>query len=179
VPLLATVYLTPSSATTLQNSDGTISINFPQGAAVTSVQIALQNYLIDQIPPLPSGITTASTCFQVNGLTGLLAKNATVTVKYSLADLDKAGSNASKLQLARWDDGVSQWTILKTTVNTTANTLTATSNQMSIWAVVVGQATSSGISLTIIGIIIAVIVVVIAVVSFFLFRRRVQRKPAK
>lgn len=170
-PALGTANLTPDSASTLQNADGSISINFPQGSAVTAVPVSLQSYDITQVPPLPAGIAPASTCFQVTGLTGLLAKNATVKVKYSAADLAAAGGNASKLKLERWDEGNS-FSVLKTTVDKGAMILTANSNQMSVWAVVVGTSTSSGISWTIIGIIIAVVIIVSAIVTMLLLSRR-------
>jgi hypothetical protein len=126
---------------------------------------------LTQVPPLPAGIAPASTCFQVTGLTGLLAKNAIVKVKYSAADLAAAGGDASKLKLERWDGGNS-FSVLKTTVDKGAMTLTANSNQMSVWAVVVGTSTSSGISWTIIGIIIAVVIIVSAIVTMLLLSRR-------
>jgi len=171
-PALGTANLTPSGATTLQNADDSISIDFPQGAAVAAVAVSLQSYSIDQITSVPPGATLASTCFQVTGLTGLLAKDATLAVKYSPTDLSQASGNASRLELARWDGGTS-WTVFKTNVNTGTITLTASSNQMGIWAVVVGSSASSGISWTIIGIIIAVVIVVVAgVVTLFLSRRK-------
>ena len=44
-----------------------------------------------------------TTAFSVDGLTGLLAEDATVTVKYSQEDLDAAAGNPSKLVFARFD----------------------------------------------------------------------------
>jgi hypothetical protein len=169
-PSLGTVNLTPSSSGLLENSDGSVSIMFPQGAAVTPVQLSLESYDINQIAALPSGITPGSTCFQVEGLTGLLAKNATVQVTYSQADLTAAGDNASKLKLARW--GGSNWTVLKTNLDTGLTTISATSNQMGVWAVVVGSTASSGMNWTIIGVIIAVVIIVVLVVVILLMMRR-------
>jgi hypothetical protein len=100
-------------------------------------------------------------------------------VKYSAADLTAAGGDASKLKLARWDQGTN-WTVLKTSVNKGTMTLSATSNQMSVWAVVVGSSTSSGISDTIIGVIIAVVLIVAAVVTLLLINMNKKKgKPVK
>jgi hypothetical protein len=167
---LGTASLTPSKASILQNADGSISIYFPPGAAITNVEVLLENYSIAQISALPPGVTAASTCFRVNGLTGLLAKEATVTVKYAAADLSKAGGDASKLKLARWDAG-SQWTVLESNVNTGAMTLTASSNQMSIWAVVVGSS-PSGASWVMMAVIAAVALIIVVVLILFLIRRK-------
>jgi hypothetical protein len=178
MPSLGTVNLTPSSSSLLENADGSISIMFPQGSAVTPVQLSLESYDINQIAELPSGITSGSTCFQVEGLTGLLAKNATVQVTYSQADLTAAGGNASKLKLARWDG--SSWTVLKTNLDTGLTTISVTSNQMGVWAVVVGSGASSGMNWTIIGAIIAVVIIVVLVVVILLMmRRKPKAKPVK
>jgi hypothetical protein len=142
-PAVGTIKLTPSSASTLTSADGKISIYFAQGSAVVPVEVSLQNYPADQVPALPQSLSLATTCFRVEGLTGLLAKEATVTVNYTAADLDKAGGDASRLRLARWDEGTNQWILLKTSVDTGAMTLSASSNQMSIGAVVVGGTGSS------------------------------------
>ena len=177
---LNTVNLTPSSASILQNADGSISIAFPQGAAITPVEVSLENYDIGRIAPLPSGFTPASTCFHVSGLTGLLAKDAIVTVKYSADDLNKTGGPASRLKLARWDEGVSQWTILNTKVNTGAMTLTAGSNQMSIWAIVVGSSTSpSQINWAMIGTIAIVVIIIATVVILLIAPKKPKEKSAK
>jgi hypothetical protein len=180
VPLSAagTSELTPTSASTLKNADGTISIDFPQGASVASVEVSLKNYSADQLPALPSGIAPGSTCFQVEGLTGLLAKEATVTVKYNAADLMQADGDASKLKLARWDEGVNSWTLLKTNVDAGTMTLSAASNQMSIWAVVVDS--SSARAGWVMPAAIAAGVIVVAVAAIFLVvPRRRKGKPVK
>ena len=176
-PSIGTIKLDPSSASTVKNADGTVSVNFPQGAAVVPVEVSVQPNP-NQLAAFPKGFTAASTTFEVNGLTGLLAKEATITVKYSSDDLSATGGNASKLKLMLWNQGTSQWVALTTKVNTTAQTLSATSNEMGIFAVAVG-ASSSGINWMIIGII-AVIVIIIAVVVFLLMsRRKPKQKPAK
>jgi hypothetical protein len=119
-------------------------------------------------------------------LTGLLIKNATITVKYSSADLDKLGGDASKLKLARWDEAQDQWTVLKTKVDTQTTALSADTNQFSIWAVVSGGAAgstpgvtssstspqASGTNLGLIIGIVAAVVIIVLLIYFLLIRRR-------
>jgi len=180
-PALGNVSLAPTSGSTLQNVDGSISIYFPTGAAAVPVNLALNNIAAAQLPVAPAGFTFTGSSFQVNGLTGLLAKNATITVKYTADDLSKANGKASNLLLMRWDAGTNQWIIPGTKVDTKAMTLTASSNLMGIWAVAVGTApASSGINWIVIGSIIAVVVIVAAIVMIlFLNRKKRQVKPAK
>jgi hypothetical protein len=136
----ASITLTPNSPATLQTADGRISISFPQGSVTGQTEISMQSYPPAQLPSPQAGLEMGNTCFRVDGLTGLLVKEATITVKYSSADLDKAEGDASKLQLARWDEAQSAWSVLSTSVNAEAMTLSAETNQLSIWAVMVGSA---------------------------------------
>lgn len=177
---LGNVSLAPTGASTLQNADGSISIYFPTGAAAIPVNLALNDVAAGQLPAAPTGFTLTGTGFQVNGLTGLLAKNATVTVKYAAADLNKANGKASSLLLMRWDAGTNHWVIPGTKVDTKAGTLTADSTQMGIWAVAVGAATSSsGNNWTVIGIIIAVVIIAAIIGIFIVVRRKPKGKRVK
>jgi uncharacterized membrane protein YdbT with pleckstrin-like domain len=101
-------------------------------------------------------------------------------VKYSLDDLSKANGKANQLVLLRWDAGTNKWVILGTKVNAFRMTLSASSNQMGIWAVAVSTTKASGINWMVIGSIIAVVAIVAAVVTIFLLtRRKPKQKPAK
>jgi hypothetical protein len=170
-PPPASVTLTPGSAAILQTADGRISISFPQGAVIGQVEISLRSYPLEQCPTAPPGFNLATTCFRVDGLTGLLAKEAAVTVKYTAADLDKAGGDASTLRLARWDEADSQWTVLKTKVDKEAMTLSATTNRLSIWAVMVAPPAEEAASKWWVWLIVLAAVAA-AGVLFFLARRR-------
>jgi hypothetical protein len=172
-PPAASINLNPDNAATLTTNDGRISLAFPKDSITSQATVSIQSYSPSQLPTPQSGITLGTTCFQVTGLTGLLVNKATVTVKYSSADLTDAKGNATKLELARWDEGQSKWTVLKTTVNTQAMTLTANTNQFSIWAVVVNSAPASSINLwLIIGVAAAAVVIVALLVYFFVIKRR-------
>jgi hypothetical protein len=170
----ASITLSPGSPATLQTADGRISISFPQGSVTGQVEVSVQSYPPAQLPSPPSGLEPGGTCFRVDGLTGLLVKNATMTVKFSAADLDKAGGDASKLQLARWDEAQSQWSVLKTRVNAGAMTLSAETNQLSIWAVMVGAAPPAPGKMNLTPVIggVAAVVVIGLLIYFLAVRRR-------
>jgi len=171
-PPPACVTLTPGSAATLETGDGRISISFPKGAVTSQVEVCLQNYPLEQLPSPPSDFKLATTCFRIDGLSGLLAKDATVTVKYSDADLGRAQGDASRLTLARWDEADNQWSVLKTKVDKEATTLTTDTNQLSIWAVMVApSAPLAVVNWPLIGGIVAG-VIIIALLVYLLARRR-------
>jgi hypothetical protein len=177
-PAASDIKLTPSSASTLETEDGRISINFPQGAAVAPVDVSLRNYPVDQIPSTPSYINPTSTCFRVDGLIGVLAKQATVTVKYTNSDLGKAGGDASRLRLALWDEGNSRWTLLKTNVDAGAMILSASSNQMGTWAIVVVGPVTSEVKWAILVVVAAGVLFALTVI-LFLGRKRRRSKLAR
>jgi hypothetical protein len=164
-----TITLTAGSAATLQTSDGRFIISFPQGAVFSDVDISLWSYPIDQLPPLPAGYGLAATAFRVDGLPGLLAKEATVTVKYLSADLESAGGDATRLRLARWDMADGQWTVPETELDREAMTISADTNQLGIWAIMVGPPAKVNWALTC-GV--AGGVVVIGLLAYFLVVRR-------
>ncbi len=168
-PSPASLIVTPASAAVLQTPDGAISISFPKGAVISQVEISLRSYPLEQLPSAPADFDLATTCFRIDGLTGLLLKEATVTVKYTPADLDKAEGDASRLRLARWDEADNQWSVLNTTVNKEATTLTTNTNQLSIWAVMV--AAQAGVNWILIAGVVAG-VIIIALLIFLLVRRR-------
>lgn len=127
--------VTPDSPATLEVPEGTVRISFPQGAVIAETTVTVKPYT-GTLPDLPAGAQAGTTLFSVDGLSGLLAKDATVTVKYNKADLGAANSDASKLVLGRYDRGDAHWTMLPTTVDKNAMTLTASTNRFSTWAVI-------------------------------------------
>jgi hypothetical protein len=175
---LGNVNLIPSGASTLQSSDGTISIYFPLGAAAIPVSLSLNNIAAAQLPAAPTGFALTGNAFDVEGLTGLLAKNATVTVKYTSDDLSTAKGKASDLLLMRWDVGTNEWVIPGTKVDTKAMTLSANSNQMGIWAIAVGTVKSAEINWTMIGIIAVALIIVVILAFLLMSRRKPKQKPA-
>jgi hypothetical protein len=140
----ASVTLTPKSPSVLKTTDGRFTINFPAGAVLSNASVTIKPVSNDQLPFAPQGSKLGATTFKIDGLTGLLSKDATVVVKYSSADLEAAGSDVSKLTLARYDESENQWTIVPSTVDRNALTLTANTNRLGTMAVMVASAASSG-----------------------------------
>jgi len=165
----ARVTVTPGSAAKLGTEDGRIFISFPRGAVISQVEISLRSYTREQLPSAPADFDLATTCFRIDGLTGLLLKEATVTVKYTPADMERAEGDASRLTLARWDEANNQWSVLKTKVDKEAMTLSTTTNQLSIWAVMVAPPTE--VNWPVIGGVVAG-VIIIALLVYLLARRR-------
>ena len=135
----ASVILSPKSPAVLTSTDGRFTINFPAGAVLSDVNVTLKPFSNDKLPAAPQGATLGATSFRIDGLTGLLSRDATVQVKYSSADLEAAGSDVSKLVLARYDESDNKWTILPTTLDKSALTLSATTNRFSIWVVMAAK----------------------------------------
>ena len=134
-----TVTLSPKSPTELISMDGRVVVSFPAGAVFSDVNVTLKPVSNAKLSAAPQGATLGATSFRVDGLTGLLSKDATVLVKYSSADLDAAGSDVSKLTLARYDDSENKWTILPTTLDKGALTLSTATNRFGIMAVMVSS----------------------------------------
>ena len=162
--------LTPASASILRTEDGRIHFSFPQGAVFSQLEISLRSYPVEQLAAPSPGYHLATTGFRVDGLPGLLAKEATVTVKYTAADLDKAEGDASRLRLARWDEADSQWKVLQTKLDREAMTISTTTNQLSIWAVMV--APPAKVNWALIGGAAAGVIVLALLVYFLAVRRR-------
>ena len=168
----ASVTLIPGRPATLETGDGRISISFPKGAVISQVEISLRSYPLEELPSPPADFSLATTCFRIDGLAGLLAKEATVTVKFTPADLERAEGDASRLTLARWDEANNQWLVLKTKVDKEAMTLSTTTNQFGLWAVMVAPPAAPFNLLLIISIGAGVIIVGIAILLVVLRRRR-------
>jgi hypothetical protein len=136
------ITLTPGTAGTLTSPDGRYSVSFPQGAVLGDAVVTLKPYSKDLLRGAPAHAKPGATCFEITGLTGLLSKDATVTVVYSADDLAAAGGDPSQLKLAYYDAAQNAWVILPTQVDTGSSTLTTTTNHLSVWAVMVSSSTT-------------------------------------
>jgi hypothetical protein len=143
-PKETSITLTPQDTAVLASSDNVTIISFPAGAAIADVTVTLKPFALENLPTLPAGAQAGGTCFEVDGLSGLLSKDATISVRYSDADLAVAGGDASKLVLARYDSSDNKWTLLNTNVNRDTTTLSATTNRFSTWAVVTTSSPLAG-----------------------------------
>ncbi len=140
------ITLTPGSAGTLATPDRRYSVSFPQGAVLGDAVVTLKPFSKDKLQAAPANAKLGATCFEITGLSGLLSKDATVKVTYSADDLAAAGGDTTKLKLAYFDAAQNAWVILPTQVNAGSTTLTATTNHMGVWTVMVSSSTSSGSS---------------------------------
>jgi hypothetical protein len=140
----SSITVSPGSPATLTSPDGRYSVSFPQGAVLSNVVVTLGPYPSSQLNRAPSGVKQGATSFEITGLSGLLSKAATVKVMYSSDDLAAAGGDASQLKLSYYDTAQGSWVILPTQVNTQDMTLSATTNQLGVWAVMVSSSTSAG-----------------------------------
>jgi hypothetical protein len=139
----ANVKLTARSSAVLASPDGRVTIEFPAGAVLSDVDVTLKPLAKDLAPAPSPGMSPASTFFNVGGINGLLAKDATLIVKYTSADLEAASSDVSKLVLARYDDSDNKWTILPTTLDKSALTLSTTTNRFGTWGVMVSSGSNT------------------------------------
>lgn len=165
-PTSTTITLTPQSEGVLVSPDGRYSVTFPAGSVLSNVDVTLKPLQLSMVPTGADTVNLGSSIFTVEGLAGLLAKPATIRVKYSEDDLSAANGDLSSLKLARFDAGGNAWTVLPTTRE--GDTLMTLSDRMGTWAVVSspgGSGGGTGIdtnTLMILGGIIAVIVIAIA-----------------
>ncbi len=139
----ANITITPGSAGTLTSPDGRYSVSFPQGSVLGDALVILKPYSKDKLQGAPANAKLGATSFEITGLSGLLSKDATVKVAYSADDLAAAGGDASQLKLAYYDAAQNAWVILPTQVDPSSTTLTATTNHLSVWAVMVSSSTGT------------------------------------
>jgi len=137
------VIVSPGSPAELATSDGRCRINFPQGAVFGETEVSLNAVMKDELPRANSDVTLGTTCFCVDGLSGLLSKDAKLVVRYSDNDLAVAGGKASLLKLGYYNEAEHQWKVMPTDVNENAMTLTTSTNHFSTWAVLVSSSDES------------------------------------
>ena len=136
----SSLLLTPGSGGVLTSPDGRVAVTFPQGSVLAEVLVTMKPYAREKLHQAPAGSQLGATFFEIAGLAALLNRDATVRVAYSVDDLAAAGGDASRLSLAIWDRVKNEWVVLATQVNTQDMTLTAVTNRMGVWAVIVSPA---------------------------------------
>jgi hypothetical protein len=127
------------TAKILSSSDGTLSLSFPQGAVLDETTITVRPIQTTTLSSAPSGTRLGFTGFEVEGITGLLLKEVTISIKYHAEDLEAANGDPTKLFLARWDKADSKWILVSTKVDGNSGTLTVTTTRLSTWAVMVSE----------------------------------------
>jgi hypothetical protein len=133
-PPPTSVTIGPSGGT-LTTSDGRITVTIPAGAIGSSTTLTYESVQTETLPATPSGAAMGVTAFKLGGIAGMLSEDATIKVRYITGDLDIAGDDASKLTLARWNEGENKWQFYRAEVNAAERTLVVKTNQLSTWAV--------------------------------------------
>ncbi len=90
--------VSPNNDAILAVPGGSITIRIPKGAFLEDGSVTVSP-AAGTIPPAPSGAAAGTTAFVVEGVSGLLAKDATVTVKYAAGDLAAAGGDVKNSPL--------------------------------------------------------------------------------
>ena len=139
--------VSPDTDSAVETPEGTITLVFPAGAVSSDTSIIVKRLSEDETPPTRSGYRYGDTRFSVEGADNL-EKEVTICIKYTDADLAAAGGDPDKLALFYYDEAIEEWVIVDTTVDTSAQTLTATTTHFSKWSVMgEGVATSTGFPL--------------------------------
>jgi len=118
-----------------------VSTEFPNGAVAGRAVVTIESKASSLLPDGPQGFRIGDTCFVIitldedgNGIVSLSQPSVT-TVKYSEADLAVAGGDPNRLVLAYWDEAAGEWKALRTSVDTTNTTLSASTTHLGTWAV--------------------------------------------
>ena len=125
----------------METADGQISTDFPSGAVAGTAVVTIKSVATSALPQVSQGFKIGETGFVIMALDEsgseivTLSQPSTITVKYSAADLAAAGGDPNRLVLAYWDQSAGKWQALKTSVDTTDMTLSASTTHLSTWAV--------------------------------------------
>jgi len=122
----------------LKTDNDRCAIHFPQGAIVSRVKLTLKPGDLKRLAEAPEAYELGVTCLAIEGLQGLLAKDAQLKVQYLEEDLNIAGGNPSKLNLAYWDGGLREWVLVPTVLDEKKSTLTANTKRLGDWVIVAG-----------------------------------------
>jgi hypothetical protein len=140
----ASVDLLPDTTGTLASPGGEITVSFPQGSVFSAAKVTVKPSAGTLSSP-PEGAVAGTSAYILDGIAGLLPKEATIVIKYTPDDLKAAGGDASKLYIARYEAGDRKWTLLSTTTDTGAKTITATTDRLGTFEVMgAQQALSTG-----------------------------------
>ena len=164
----------PANGGVIQTADGRVKATFPAEAYTGSATLTILEGSSSAAPKPPEGYTIGSACFNIEAtdLTGRvitsLLRPATVTMKYTTADLTAAGGKTGNLKLAYFTASTGKWTIVATTVNEADQTLSASTTRFSTWAILV-KSESRGLAWWAKALIILAVLVVVGIVVWKTF----------
>jgi hypothetical protein len=171
-PPPAEITLNPSIKAVLKTADNRIIVSFPSWSVVGEAVISLRNYPTDQLPAPPPGFSLTTISYRIDGINGLLAKKAIVTIKYSDSEKLLAHNNIAHLVLCRWDESQGKWITLKTTIDKKASSLTATTDQLGIWTIMAKEPQSGNTRWTYFGLIAGVFIICLIMVFILSWKRK-------
>lgn len=164
----------PAAGGVVQTADGRVSTTFAAGAYDGDATLTILEVSSSVAPEPPEGYTIGSVCFTVEATDGTgrvitsLVRPATITMKYTPADLSAAGKSGGNLKLAYYTTATGKWTIVNTSFNDTNQTLSATTTHFSTWAILV-KAPSGGLAWWAKALIVLAGLVVVGVVAWKAF----------
>ena len=151
--------------------DNRVCVDFPSGAFSSSTEVTLTLDTTGGAICLvaPDGYSPGNTCFTISPSSELSAA-ADVCVKYTTYEYDNAADgDADRLKLAYKDAG--EWTVLKTTVSTSAGTACAETTHLSSWVTAIEGETEGIEWLWWYWLIIGLVALLVIVVIILLFLR--------
>ncbi|MBI4375140.1 MAG: S8 family peptidase [Elusimicrobia bacterium] len=126
--------ITPAPASLIKQ----ITLRVPAGALASATVVTLNTSVEFEIPPPKSNqgqinSAGAQTGFEITAGGSQPNASASLTLRYDPAALPP-GNNPRTLQLARYDEGARQWTLLPSFVDTSTHALSATVSHFSYFA---------------------------------------------
>jgi PKD repeat protein len=133
----------PAGGGVIQTADGRVLTTFPAGSYDGDATLTILEVSVSTALKPPDGYRIGSACYTVEATDGTgrvitsLVRPATITMKYTSADLSAAGNSGKNLVLAYYTEATGKWTIMNTAFNDTSQTLSATTTHFSTWAILV------------------------------------------
>ncbi|MDE2861635.1 MAG: hypothetical protein OYI31_01510 [Chloroflexota bacterium] len=141
----AMVALTPGTAETLSSPDGKVTVSIPaSGPRAAGYLVYEPTTARDAEAPAPDGGSFGDTLFELTGYDEAGASMAsvrfdsaaTITIKYSEADLSAADSNPARLAIYKYDSAFQTWSRLTSSVDVVNGTISTSVSRLSHFAVV-------------------------------------------
>jgi hypothetical protein len=128
-----------TTATSAEGNSATVSV--PAGAVsvntVVNVTPVTSGTVTPSAPPPAGNFLVGNYVYNITasatGVGAVTTFAQSVTLTFTYTDTQIAGLNESNLTVSRWDG--TQWVVLPSTVNTVTNTITATTNAFSYFAI--------------------------------------------
>jgi len=156
---------------TVETPGQEIVTDISPGALDDETELILRVTQPEGILSPPQGFEFGSTFFTIEGVSSL-KEEATITVKYSAADLEACDGDPGRLTLARYNEDAEKWIIMPTTVDKEAMTLTISTDQLGTWAVMAEETGNSSLWILLVSIFGGLGVILITGGAIIITRRR-------